>query len=50
MSDLICPYDPCPVVLNGMIVYRDSFHITATFAESLAPELEARLPRPGSGG
>ncbi len=43
MDDVICPYSPCPVVLNGMIVYRDSYHLTATFAASLAPVLEERL-------
>ena len=46
LSAAICPWDPCPVVLNGMIVYRDAFHLTATFAESLAPALEAALPKP----
>jgi hypothetical protein len=44
LSDAICPTDPCPVVLDGMIVYRDSFHLTATFAASLAPQLLAVLP------
>jgi peptidoglycan/LPS O-acetylase OafA/YrhL len=39
----ICPWDPCPVVLNGMIVYRDSHHLTATFAASLRDELDADL-------
>lgn len=44
LSHPICPRDPCPVVLDGMIVYRDSHHLTATFATSLAPVLEAALP------
>jgi hypothetical protein len=47
MTNGVCPGDPCPVVLNGMIVYRDSFHLTATFAKSLASALAARLPAPG---
>jgi peptidoglycan/LPS O-acetylase OafA/YrhL len=46
LSDDICPGDPCPAVLNRMIVYRDVHHLTATFALSLAPELEAALPDP----
>jgi hypothetical protein len=44
LSHRICPRDPCPVVLDGMIVYRDSHHLTATFATSLAGDLEAALP------
>ncbi len=39
----ICPIDPCPAVLNGMIVYRDSHHLTATFAVALGPVLDRGL-------
>jgi peptidoglycan/LPS O-acetylase OafA/YrhL len=46
LTDAICPGDPCPVVLNGTIVYRDVFHLTATFSASLASALAARLPDP----
>jgi peptidoglycan/LPS O-acetylase OafA/YrhL len=35
----ICIADPCPVVINSMIVYRDEGHLTATFSRSLAPAL-----------
>jgi hypothetical protein len=44
MTPLLCPGDPCPVVINGMIVYRDNQHMTATFAASLRANLEASLP------
>ena len=47
LSTAICPYDPCPAVYNGMIVYRDNFHLTATFAAYLAPQLAAALPAIG---
>jgi peptidoglycan/LPS O-acetylase OafA/YrhL len=47
LSTAICPYDPCPAVYNGMIVYRDVFHLTATFAAYLAPQLAAALPAIG---
>ena len=47
MTNSVCPSDPCPVVANNMIIYRDSFHLTATFAAALAPRLEAALPQPG---
>ena len=39
----ICPGMPCQVIRNGMIVYRDNHHLTATFSASLAPELMAAL-------
>ena len=40
------PDDPCEPVVRGMIVFRDDHHLTATFAASLAPYLEAALPIP----
>ena len=46
VTPAICPFDPCPVVLDKMIIYRDAFHLTATFAASLAPRIEALLPLP----
>ena len=48
LSAATCPRDPCPVVVNGMLVYRDSHHLTATFAASLAPPLYAALPALGT--
>ena len=39
----ICPAMPCQVIRNGMIVYRDNHHLTATFSRSLAPELGQAL-------
>ncbi len=44
LSSRICVGDgACPVVVNGMILYRDDEHLTATFARSLAPALEAAI-------
>lgn len=40
----LCPKRPCRVVRNGMLVYRDSYHLTATYARSLAPWLGRKLP------
>ena len=50
MTPLICPGpgDTCPVVIDGMIVYRDNQHMTATFAASLRATLEADLFPPAS--
>jgi peptidoglycan/LPS O-acetylase OafA/YrhL len=39
----ICVDNPCPAVVDNMIVYRDSHHLTATFARSLGPDLERLL-------
>ena len=39
----ICVGDPCSVVVNDIIVYRDEGHLTATFSRSLAPALGAAI-------
>jgi hypothetical protein len=49
LSAATCPTDPCPPVIGSMLVYRDHHHLTATFARSLADELEAALPVFGPG-
>jgi hypothetical protein len=33
------------VVVNGMIVFRDLGHLTATFSRSLAPALDSAIRR-----
>jgi peptidoglycan/LPS O-acetylase OafA/YrhL len=44
VTPLMCPPgDNCPVVIDGMIVYRDNQHMTATFAASMQANLEADL-------
>ncbi len=43
LTPLICPGDACPVVKDRMIVYRDSWHLTATFVYSLRGALEQAL-------
>ena len=43
MTDNFCRDGQCPPMLNGMVVYRDGNHITATFAASLAPTLANEL-------
>jgi hypothetical protein len=45
LTRAICDADPCPAVVNGRIVLRDSHHLTATFARSLAPVLNEALAR-----
>jgi hypothetical protein len=35
----VCPSSPCPVVIGNVLVYRDTGHLTATFAATLAGRL-----------
>jgi peptidoglycan/LPS O-acetylase OafA/YrhL len=44
---ILCPDDRCPVVIGDALVYRDTYHLTATFSRTLAPWLEKRLPGTG---
>jgi hypothetical protein len=39
----ICVGDPCSVVVNDRIVFRDIGHLTASYARYLAPALDAAL-------
>ena len=43
MTDSFCRADQCFPVLNGMVVFRDSNHMTSTFARSMAPALANEL-------
>jgi len=43
MTDVICPHDQCDAERDGVIVFRDSQHMTATFTRSLAPDLAKYL-------
>jgi peptidoglycan/LPS O-acetylase OafA/YrhL len=43
LSDALCGADQCPLEIDGMVVYRDYDHLTATFDRSLAELLFRRL-------
>jgi hypothetical protein len=43
MNAVICPAGECEAERSGMIVFRDSQHLTASFVASLSGELERRL-------
>ncbi len=45
LNDAICPTDRCAAVIGGVLVYRDTNHLTATYAATLAPRLNAALER-----
>lgn len=38
-----CFDERCPVVIGGVLVYRDKHHLTATFARSMAPILAQEI-------
>jgi len=44
----LCTDELCPAVIGNVLVYRDTYHMSATYAETLAPWLGRRLPVPGS--
>jgi hypothetical protein len=44
ISTEVCPGSgDCPVVIDNMIVWRDDTHLTATFALTLAPVIDAKI-------
>ncbi|WP_420129544.1 acyltransferase family protein [Longimicrobium sp.] len=43
MTDPICRASPCRPERDGMVLYNDSHHLTATFSASLAPALEREI-------
>jgi hypothetical protein len=43
MNDQICASATCPVMRNGIVVFTDDNHLTASFTRSLAPVLGERL-------
>jgi peptidoglycan/LPS O-acetylase OafA/YrhL len=45
MTDYFCTDDACATVRGGVVVYRDSHHMTATYATTLAPFLGKELEK-----
>ncbi len=43
LTGRICPHGLCRAVIDGLLVYRDDAHLTATFARTVAPWLEPAL-------
>ncbi|OEI67641.1 acyltransferase family protein [Curtobacterium sp. ER1/6] len=43
LTPYYCTRTSCPAVIGGVLVYRDTSHITATWATSLTPYLEEDL-------
>ncbi|MBW9214114.1 acyltransferase [Mumia sp. zg.B53] len=47
MTRWFCDEDTCPVVIGGANVYRDSNHITMTYARTMAPYYRKALVKAG---
>ena len=43
MNDVICPAARCSSMRNGIVMFTDDNHLTASFSKSMAPILGARL-------
>ena len=37
LDNSVCPSDPCPPIIGNVLVYRDTDHMTATYAATLEP-------------
>jgi len=48
VSDVVCPDDACPPVVNGILLRADGLHFTVLGAQWLQPQLEARLRQVGA--
>ncbi len=47
---ILCSDDRCPAVIGNALVYRDSYHVSATYAITMAPWLEGELDKLGFPG
>jgi peptidoglycan/LPS O-acetylase OafA/YrhL len=43
LTDAICPTNTCPAVIDGILVYRDNNHLTATYSATLSRHFAASL-------
>lgn len=43
MADAICPTETCVPIIGNVLVFRQTSHITDTYARTLTPELARRL-------
>ncbi|WP_019810643.1 acyltransferase family protein [Saccharomonospora halophila] len=45
LTPRVCPDGRCPAVIGNVLVYRDTSHLTATYARTLAPALATEIDR-----
>ncbi len=41
---VVCPYDPCPLVVDRMLVTRDGGHLSATYSREIWRALDRMVP------
>ena len=46
-TPLLCREDVCPAVIGDVVVYGQTTHLTATYAKTMTPWLDAQLPPVG---
>jgi hypothetical protein len=42
--NILCPYDPCALVVDGILVTRDGGHISATYSKEIWRALDRIIP------
>jgi hypothetical protein len=47
LFDAICPTEPCPPVIGNVLIFRRGSHLTATYVETLTPQLAQALSEAG---
>ena len=47
LSDYFCPEGVCSPVIGNVVVYMDPHHVTARYADTLAPVVKAQLEAQG---
>jgi hypothetical protein len=43
--DILCPYDPCTLVVDRMLVTRDGGHISATYSREIWRAIDRMIPK-----
>jgi hypothetical protein len=41
---ILCPYDPCPVIVDRMLLTRDGAHLSATYSREVWRALDRLMP------
>ncbi|MFN8623645.1 MAG: SGNH hydrolase domain-containing protein [Chloroflexota bacterium] len=40
LTGLVCPYDPCPAIVDQLLLWRDRGHLTRTYSLVLTPSVQ----------
>lgn len=47
-ASLVCPAGRCDAIRDGVVVFRDNQHLTATFAATAADHFRRQMPTAGT--